>query len=225
MFHLYDLNSSLIKTTYKSLSGIPLNGTQFAYVPDSIRVNPKDLAFDRDAVLASKWNGILAESPFYEFILIENLLDTSSWDLGSSEFYGVGNTTWLLGSRTGLFPPTLQTNEYDISGDGTFDVFKVYWEVYTLVRVQTGDRIEVFYQPVLPSALNVSLSIDGIGWEPVEFMERLATDPTQSVWLKFETEASAPSIPVTLPGFEPLPTEEPVASADRYYIGSFAIFY
>lgn len=226
MFYLYDIGTTKIKEAVKSLQGVPLNGSKFIYVPDDIAVNPGALNFDRDLILAKKWEGLLEKNPFYTNIISEDLLDATPWDLSESRNYGLGGgTTWINGSSTSANIPALQTNLYDISAGGPHDRFKVYWEVYSLVRVLDGDRVSVYYQPVQTDAVNVSLSFDGVSFGQLSFMQFVQDDATNSVLIKFESEANAPVPSAEVPGTTAIPTDTPVASANRYYIGSFAILY
>jgi hypothetical protein len=224
MYFLVDPDSGIVRASYKTLDGIPINGFRVVSVPDNVPIDPKIFGLelgdsstvdttdtDLDSLIDAKLTGLLASQPLFSNIVGDELEDDGPWDLsdvGSTTLrFAIGKgTSSLLDSGPLVDLSVLETNL--IPADAVVDTVMVYWDIYTITKVTNGYITQLFYEPVDPNILQVSVSnTDGPpNWEfDIPFMEPVTFDsPDDEFRLRF---------------FNVPP------SSTRYYIGSFAILY
>lgn len=209
MYFLIDQNSDRIKAAYKSISDTVVNGFKVVRVPVDTKVDTNTTPFTETELQDQKFNGLLAKYRDFSYIVFDDLDDASQWDMGASGVRGaVGNNTAWISPDSGT-PGRLQTHILDVSADGSFRDFAVYWDVYRLQKTDApntaGILSEITYLPEMPDSINVSISNDGGStFTAVTHLEHieLAALGNQLV-LRFEN----------------------IDPASRYYIGGFAILY
>jgi|AntRauTorcE11897_2_1112592.scaffolds.fasta_scaffold00044_85 hypothetical protein len=214
MYYLIENKGNKIRASYKDLEDVVVNGFRVLNVPDTVSVDPttfnllqgsNDPEDELYGLIDEKWAGLLVDYPAYSYILGDELEDSTSWDISVpfSTHFATGNgVTWLQAG--GGTPGGLETVSFDVSGDGIFDRFTVYWELYELTHTEVGDRTEIRYVPVDADMVNVSISNDGgTSFESAYHLQTVIMPMAgNQIRLRFEN-----------------------TSTTRYYLGSFAILY
>jgi len=206
-FYLLDRATSQIKASYSRLTGVSVQGFRVVDVPDDLSIDESVVPFDSDELRDQKFAALLALAPRYTNIFFDELDTAGVWDLTDPDIMGgVGVYRAFLAAYdpVGAQNGRLQTDTIDVSADGLFEDFAVYWDLYTLTR--TGTRTsEVVYQRVEPDLVDVFVSNDdGATYTQVTHLtpELLAGSGNQ---LRVRFENSTPG--------------------QRYYIGSLALLY
>lgn len=201
MFYLIDNFGNKVSSSYIELD-FPINGFRAVEIPAYVPIDEKEVVTDKftyQDILKQKYEGILAAHPQFDNIEYDDLSDPSSFDVDDPR------TKASYGKHTFWLPENgwLQTEVIDIGSD-LYTKLSLYWETYTLTRVEKGFRTEVYYEDIDNDALTVHLSNDnGTTWKEVSFMdETLFPVSHNKVIIRFENSTS-----------------------NRLYLGSLAILY
>jgi len=156
-FYLLDRVSDQIKASYPRLNGVSTQGFRVVDVPDNLAIQEDVDGFTADNLRDQKYAALLASAPRYSYVYYDDLVDASLWDLTAP------NTVGAVGESATFLPPTsglLQSDTIDVSSDGLFDDFAIYWDLYTLTRTQTGQTSQVSYTRADPDLVEVFISND-----------------------------------------------------------------
>lgn len=205
-FYLLDRATDQIKASYARLSGVATQGFRVVDVPDNLSIDESVSPFDADELRDQKFAALLASAPRYTHVVFDDLATAALWDTADVDIRGgVGvhiayvDPLDTATSKKGR----LQTDTIDVSADGLFDDFAVYWDLYTLTR--TGERTsQVVYARADPDLVDVFVSNDdGATYTQVTHLtpEVLGSSGNQ-LRVRFENP-----------------------SGQRYYLGSVAVLY
>lgn len=210
MFYLsdYKILDQRIKSSYKSLEDVPINGFVVTSVPDQIPIDFSDAQdnppiFSRKDLLRQKYEGILSQNPFFTNTYYEDDPEVSQFN--SNETLGATGTyhNWLRATdgilETELITLSSSSNEY-----------MIHYDLYTLERVTTDGVTFLYYKQENPTELetsndfSVSLEqVTEIKTETIKNMSVLDFDNADSsIKIRFENNGSS-----------------------RIYLGGFAIFH
>lgn len=205
MFYLIEPSSERIKSSSKSITDAVTNGFKVVKVPDEVPIDSDVSPFTETQLQSQKYSGLLAKYLDFSFVQYDILDDATGWNTAATGFRGaVGNNVAWVAPNDGVADGRLETITIDISSDGSFKDFLVYWDLYSVPVETTGLLTRTKYVEEVPESVNVSISNDGgstftsvLHTQPIE----LAGAGNQLV-LRFDN-----------------------ADTDRYYIGSYAILY
>jgi len=206
MYYLIEPSSDKIKSALKSVDDVVVNGFKVVRMPDDVAVDSDVSPFTEAELQTQKFTGLLAKYLDFSFVQYDILDDATGWNTGATGFRGaVGNNVAWTAKNDGAADGRLETAVIDISADGSFKDFLVYWDLYSVTTEADGLLTRVKYVEEIPESVNVSISNDGgssftsvLHTQPLE----LAGSGTQVV-LRFDN----------------------TDTNTRYYIGSYAILY
>lgn len=221
MFYLSEMKSpGAVKASYKSLDGVSINGFVVTSVPPSVSIDPTDFrryagddlndishpgVLTRDAVLYQKYEGLLAQNPFFDNVLYTKLEDQTKFVTGSgfSTQKGMGKYQYWMNSNSSIFtqPMDLVVGEPPVATN--HDTFLFHWDAYSLEKIVEGNTVSLRYSEALPSELGFGIYNTENTYEASTFMETITLDTVDdNISLIFSNQTS-----------------------NRLYLGGFGIFY
>jgi hypothetical protein len=206
MFYLVSQSDESVRTGIKDLDSVPINGFQVVEVPDFVQIDESVSPFDLAELNDQKYKGLLSSRPGYEHVTYDDLQDDSSVDKANSRAGGFyRGSVFLPPSNQPDGDGRLTTSTIDISSNGSFSEFSVYWDLYTVSLNETTRRTEKFYTPEDPDRIEMYLSNDGgstyrqgLYSESVQFQSA-----GSDIRIEFENESTS----------------------TRFYVGSFGFLY
>lgn len=206
MFYLVSQSDNDVRTGVRSLSGIPINGFQVVEIPGGVQIDEDVSPFDLAELNSQKYKGILSSRPNFDHVHYDDLQDPSDIDTDAIRSGGFRSGSVLL-------PPTNQsdgdghvtTSTIDISSDGTFSTFAVYWDLYSIDLQRQNRRVEKYFTREDPDLIEAFISNDGgQNYKKGLFSETVQLGSAGSdIVIQFENESNT----------------------NRYYLGSFAFLY
>jgi hypothetical protein len=206
-FYLLDRTSLQVKSSASRLDDVPVQGFHVVRIPENIGFDESNPPITVAELSMQKYAALLASAPRYSHVYYESLDTSNVWDVTDTDISGgVGTFNSYMAPQRGGNPGRLQSATIDLSADGLFEDFAVYWELYQVQTTTNTDGL-ITKRHVVEVADVVDVFIsndDGATFTASPFMTPI-TLPGQGNQVKLRFLNTDPSV--------------------RYYLGGVAILY